>query len=253
MTNQLPVVTLHHKGNSRFYRVAGDDKIAEDAELVPVTTVLGSTSNKSFLAPWRVKLALGYLSGRLEDIGYLTSEDIEAARSYSQEISDNAGNFGTEIHKLVSILATGGSADVPQGYAIALRNASDWIDAMGMRVVASELPVYSRRYLYAGTIDLVLKDESIEEYIIVDFKTSAKIDKEHVLQVVAYAAALNEMWGITTEDKLEDYFQCCVVRLEKEKSGYKVHTQYPTLRVLTMFRSALFLHMGNKDIKIKEL
>lgn len=64
-------------------------------------------------------------------------------------------------------------------------------------IVASEMRVFSTKYRFAGTLDILAKNKK-GQYAIMDIKTSAMVSPTAMLQMAAYGQALEEM-GITDE------------------------------------------------------
>ncbi len=68
----------------------------------------------------------------------------------------------------------------------------DWWKASGLRPVFVEQMVWHAEHRYAGTMDLLARDES-GDLVVVDFKTSKAIYAEAELQTAAYAYAIEHM------------------------------------------------------------
>src|SRR5512135_1494532 len=95
----------------------------------------------------------------------------------------------------------------------------DWAQKMQLLPLRTEQVVYSKKYKYAGTLDLlawIVKDGQ-RRLLLGDFKTGKAIYAEAKLQLSAYAKALAEM-GLETPDV------CMVIRLPKNENDPEFET-----------------------------
>ena len=75
--------------------------------------------------------------------------------------------------------------------------------------------VFSKKYKYAGTVDLIYKNK-LNELLLIDFKTSKSIYDHFCLQVSAYAKAYEEMYP------KQKIFQTGILQLgAKNAEGYR--------------------------------
>lgn len=130
-------------------------------------------------------------------------------------VLNKAGGRGTDIHDVAETLLSTGKMppkesipDEQIGYAKALRA---WYmgRAKHLDVIAVEVPVFSLRFNYAGTLDAILHDPDIDLYYLIDFKTSKGIYESHLLQIAAYEYAARERGYIPPDAEVLK----CVVRL----------------------------------------
>lgn len=113
-----------------------------------------------------------------------------------------AGAKGTDIHDVAEeLFRTGGmppKASVPGEqlpYLEALWEFFKFLQTLSVEVIALEEPLVSVKHWYAGTVDLIIKQEldtGAPLYHIIDFKTSKGIYEGHLLQVAAYDQAARE-------------------------------------------------------------
>jgi genome maintenance exonuclease 1 len=190
--------------------------VSEDEVYPSITTILGSTADKSGLDAWRA--AVG---------------EEEAAR-----VSKRATDKGTAVHEMCELYLKNSLVDVT-GYGLVERESflrlKPVIDAHVTDVYAQETPLYSKRQRMAGRVDLIAKWDGVLS--IIDFKTSNRPKvrgwiTDYFIQETAYAMMLYEMTGtavhqvvtlITVEDddpqvfieKPRDWFNEVIARRRK--------------------------------------
>lgn len=106
-----------------------------------------------------------------------------------------ASDKGTKVHKAIESFLSGLEPELDDDtlpYFVGFRK---WLEKEKPTILHSEKFVLSKKYNYAGTIDLlcVLDDGPW----IIDFKTSKHIDRGMGLQLAAYQQAWKEMTGET--------------------------------------------------------
>ena len=85
-----------------------------------------------------------------------------------------------------------------------------WWEKSRYEVVELEKKIYSSKWDYAGTLDLIVKDEK-GSLVLIDIKTSNSISFDYYLQLNAYKVAYEE----ETKQKIR---KALVVRLPKKDS-----------------------------------
>lgn len=93
------------------------------------------------------------------------------------------------------------------------KNRTKYFSTKNIDLVGYELPLYtelienSPHVMFLGYIDMILYDHDLEQYIIIDFKTSStgwgekdKKSKQKLLQVVLYKKYLSKLLGISEDD-----------------------------------------------------
>ena len=90
----------------------------------------------------------------------------------------------------------------------------DWWNKQEYKPVAIEKKIYSPKYKYAGTLDLVVKDKN-NKLVLIDIKTSNHVTFDYFLQLNAYKSAYEE----ETAKKISSAF---VVRLPKKDSNIEI-------------------------------
>lgn len=96
-----------------------------------------------------------------------------------------------------------------QGYAKAFYN---WVKDNDIEILEHERTVWSQKYKFAGTLDLLVKNKQSGKIFVIDGKTGKDIYPEAFLQLSAYKQ------GLVEEDQFVDYL---AVLLLKEDGTYK--------------------------------
>jgi hypothetical protein len=187
----------------------------EGQRLKSVTNIL-SVINKPALIPWAAKVerefvieAAAKLYGDLptdptvprmkRDAFVRTLEQRIGAEKAHQRIAKKATDIGGQAHNLIEWnirkelgQKPGPEPEVDKNAAVAFAAFQSWWQGAGLKPVRVEQMIFHPGKLYAGTLDLLALDAK-GRLGIVDFKTSKGIYPEYVLQVSAYAEAVNAM------------------------------------------------------------
>jgi hypothetical protein len=106
--------------------------------------------------------------------------------------SDKAKNRGSAVHSIIeswkTISEVVGKEGPYKNYAMAFQ---DWLDDHDVEVLESERTVVSRKYGYAGTLDMLAEVNG--RRTLIDVKTGKAIYPEVHLQLSAYSQALEEI------------------------------------------------------------
>ena len=158
------------------------------------TTILEAYPLSPFLVDWKVKQGAE-----------------EADRILKQ-----AGIRGTAVHSGIEMLL-GGAELHKESYSLdefnRLESFTKWHKEYKPEIISTEQRVFSEKYGYAGTLDVLCKIDG--KMSIGDWKTSANIYPHFWLQIASYAQALEEM----TDIKVEQTFVCQFGA--KNKNGYR--------------------------------
>ena len=129
---------------------------------------------------------------------YPTSEQLikwmgEKGFHESREIRDAAGRAGTKIHSVIDALLQG-SVIQELSYTteewFKLKSFVEWYGEYKPEIIMTEFPVFSKKGQYAGRVDCVAKING--EIYLLDWKSSRSIHESAILQVSAYANAVEE-------------------------------------------------------------
>lgn len=206
LLKDLPKIEAIDKRGSRYYKIDGIK------ELYPsITTVTGSVLAKPGLVPWAKKIAIESMTeaiveafdknnGGIEfaDEGLLRDwlfEVAEVAKKRPDQIKDAAGDIGKRIHAAIESTIKGESVTVTDDVKIGLDAYISWQKDCKLKIIASELSVFSEELRSAGTIDALAENEW-GEYELPDWKTSKGIYDSMAFQLGGYSKCLAHCMGI---------------------------------------------------------
>jgi len=136
-----------------------------------VTTILAIKHNKWL---WEWKMRLG--------------------KEESDKVGMEAADKGTRVHRRLERILQGQKFKrTPKELKPYIDAFYNWKEEVQPKGMIPEIFVYSNKYGYAGTADLICAIDN--EMWLVDFKTSKAIYDEYGLQVRAYGYAFEEMTG----------------------------------------------------------
>jgi hypothetical protein len=129
---------------------------------------------------------------------------------------EKAGEIGTQAHKLIewTLRKELGQVVGPEPHVVAAAQWAymafqDWATKCQLKPLYIEQTVYSTKYEFAGTMDLLAEVDGVVS--LVDFKTGKAIYSESFLQNVAYQEAFIEMGHQPTPE------QGIILRLPKNE------------------------------------
>lgn len=180
-------ITRVDRGRNHWYLIDG---VKADG----VTTLLSDGIPKPALVRWAAKSVAEYVDANRDhvrgcfdwmDSGQLVS----LLKGVPWSARDKAAIRGTDVHALAERLLHGEEVEVPEHLAGYVESCVRFLDDWQVRPVLSEAVVASRRWRYAGTLDLV-GDLADGTRRVIDWKTGASgIFPETVLQLAAYRYA----------------------------------------------------------------
>jgi hypothetical protein len=193
------------KKSSRFYDIEGD--------LLPSVTTILTVIAKPALMNWAAKvereMVLKVACDLHADCADMKPPMTGAAwlltmnarlgkeKASAKELA-KAGDIGTQCHELIEwtlrgelMQEVGPSPKISDAAQWAFMSWQDWRRAVNLKVVAVEQVVYSQKYGYAGTLDLVAYVSDI--LTVLDWKTGKAVYSEAHLQNAALRQALREM------------------------------------------------------------
>jgi hypothetical protein len=150
--------------------------LTADKKRVPsVTTILSRFKDSGGLLHWANTMGLEGLT-------------LAEARKAPQDT-------GTLVHKIIEAEIHGDERPkVPEEYAAGVASAygawRSWMESYDMTIVATEIPLVSEQYRFAGTLDLVLVNK--RGLAIGDIKAANSIYPDHLMQMAAYGLLWNE-------------------------------------------------------------
>ncbi len=252
-----PTLRRVSRNYSRFYEVDGHP------DLFPSVTSVLNVLDKPGLKYWAVKQTLlstaDELAASQAEAGErpLTADEIRQRVMQCQGADrvalQKAGDFGTRAHDAIDQLIAGSrgedlciDADIKQ----TVKNFWDWWVESGVTLdPRGDTMVHSPRYGYAGALDALglTRDGKL---MVCDWKTSNAVYESHVMQVAAYAKAVEENLlaaGCSPEEA--KVHRACVVRFEKGKPGFEVVDVEDIEAAFAAFKAALYLFHYTSALK----
>lgn len=174
-----------------------------DERFPGVTTLLGEL-NKPALPAWYAKVTAEFAVNEFEAWKKLDNDTaVDLLKGAPIRARDNAGNRGTKVHAAVPNVAGLGALRLEQELRRFERSMGDgeldgyvagavkFLQLFAEDVEAQEVTVFSQRYGYAGTADLLatLQVDGRSVRAVVDWKSGAGVYQDAALQMAAYALA----------------------------------------------------------------
>jgi hypothetical protein len=219
-------------------------------EFPSVTAVLNGGVPKPFLARWAAKAAAEYAISHLDHLRLLPpGQAIREVKQAPWTTRDTAADLGDLLHAAVEAHATGRPRiQLPSQAEPYLVGFDRFLADHTPVFLAAEQTVYSRRYGYAGTFDLLATFPGHRDWglTLVDVKTGNRIYPE-VCLLAAYAAA--DFIGrpdTTTEHSLPQVQAGAVLHLRP--GGYQLLPVPIGWAVLEAFLAALAVFRFTTDL-----
>lgn len=240
------------------YELYGGDVVLEyndalheyyyQGDVVPSTTkIIDEVLAKHALKFWAVKVTVEWLKKQLN--GERLSENqldaiLKTAKGVHLRESDKATTIGSNVHNWIEafvhlVMETGETwpEDWKENNPVRLSSVAaknsvnaflNWYAEHDVQFLEAERKVYSIKYNYSGTFDLLAIVDGVTT--IIDFKTSKHIYPDYLVQGAAYWGAYNEEIDYMTEgteyeyedDIRPDHFT--VLRLPKDGENWETST-----------------------------
>jgi hypothetical protein len=229
-------IVLYYDEPTHTYKVGGKK----------VPSVTGITSRgliKDGLTNWKVQFPLGQakreINQMLNDniqLDRLSLEKIFAeAEGATNKIMKEAGRIGTVVHGLVEDYLKG--KEIPTQNDKRVVNCWNlflkWWENQEYEPIEIEKKLYCKKYNYAGTLDLVVKDKE-GNLVLIDIKTSNQISFDYYLQLNAY-------WFAYEEETKQKISKALVVRLPKSDKKIDVQEIPLNKKLLNAFIGAKYI------------
>ena len=121
-----------------------------------VTTLISKGLPKPALVRWAAKTAAELAVDQWDQLGQLdVSERLKILSDAPNAARNAAGVQGTRVHALAEKLAAGDKVAVPDELAGYVEACVKFLDDYEPDIILTETPVFSRRWKYAGTLDLM--------------------------------------------------------------------------------------------------
>jgi len=151
-----------------------------------VTTIINGGLPKPALIEWAARCSADLVTDAWDDLATMTpSARHKAVLGARWTVNRAATTRGRDIHAVGEALARGQTVDVPEALIGPAESYARWLDANAVVAWCVETPCASRRWLYAGTLDLIAVIAG--ETWLLDIKTGANLYAENALQLAAYA------------------------------------------------------------------
>jgi len=190
---------------TRFKFDEGSHKYTLDGKpLTGVTTVLGVIAKPALIA-WAANEAVKYVKEHEPKLVNVGGQDLiiytpaqlhdllEAARKAHTAKRDTSADLGTLAHAWIEKFAKGKNPKPVKKIAFITDNFVKWATNNDIRFVESEVRLYSEKFWYAGTMDLIYTKGENPDKFIADVKTqNALYDRTPFAQMAGYQIALEE-------------------------------------------------------------
>ena len=223
-----------------------------DKKVESVTGICGRGLPKPNLVNWLVATPLNevkrLINEKLDNNEPLDRAGLErifkTAKEKTNKIKEDAGLVGTVVHGLIEDFLKG--KDIPKQSDPAVVNCwnlfLDWWNKQEYEVVELEKKIYSKKYNYAGTLDLVVKDKK-GNLVLMDIKTSNFISFDYFLQLNAYKFAYEEETG----SKVSKSF---IVKLSKKDAEIEIKEIPLNKKLFNAFIGAKYVMEQMQSVEI---
>ena len=237
-------ITLNFDDDKHIYYVNGK-------KVESVTGICGIGIPKPQLVGWLISTPIreikNSINGMLDNgqqIDRVSLERIiDKAKNKAEEIKKDAGLVGTVVHGLIEDFLKG--KEIPNQSDPAVNNCwnlfLDWWNTQEYKVVELEKKIFSKKYNYAGTLDLILKDKK-GNLVLADIKTSNHISFDYALQLNAYRKAYEEETNLKISKGL-------IIRLPKKDGKIEVKELPLNKRMFDAFIGARNMMLGMEEYK----
>jgi uncharacterized protein YlaN (UPF0358 family) len=192
-------VTIFHQPDPSAYYIVGED--GKKRRLAGPTTEL-AIINKPALIPWAVGKAINLVRKNID----LLKEDPETilrmAKEEPDKERDTAGDIGRAIHAWAEGYIKGELPEMPEDPKVVrgVMAFVDWINSTGAKLLEAERVIYSRKYDFAGRLDLILEIDG-RRYL-GDIKTGSGVYAEALAQTAGYQCAYEEETGTQLDGRV---------------------------------------------------
>lgn len=205
-----------------FHTYTLTDKDKKD-RLISVSAVSGVIDKSGPLMGWVAKMmALFLLDQKKKGNDKITEELVDRAKREYRNISKEAQNIGTEIHKWIEewIQCNGVGIDMPDDEKVlnGVTAFLKWQVQNKAKFLESERIVYSKKHKYCGTLDAVARIG--KDLVLIDFKSSKRnptrkdgLGNEMQIQVAGYRLAWEEEMG-------KQFDKSMILRFDKETGEF---------------------------------
>jgi len=184
-----PLIQITSSRGGRYYELS---HFTGQPRVPSVTSILDGTLRNYGLEAWRqqhIERGLEAHRGKT-----LSAEAIDRIMGASAAEAQASADLGITMHSIIDGLLQGQEVAVPTQLEPAVQGFLRWRTRFShWELQGSEVTVYDEVLGYAGTVDALWYDTENEHCIVVDWKTSAGLYASALMQVSAYAHALEKM------------------------------------------------------------
>ena len=197
-----------------------------------MTTATGMLDKSKPLMIWAGNLTREFLLKELDNTGiaHIGKNVIDEAVNQHNVRREAAATSGSLVHEWAENYIAGRKPEVPTDPAVknGVLAFLKWVNEKGVRFIASEKMVYSKKYDYVGTLDCIftLKAEGHQIIHLGDFKTSKSFYIDHFFQTAGYEHAYFEEYGTNFGSKFILKFDKETGEFEPKEIPAKEHAIY---------------------------
>lgn len=242
MSATKPATRRQNHGRGHSYLLDGQ-------KVRGVTTIIGDGIPKPALINWAANTTAEYAVDNWDDLGGMkVAARLAKLKSARYDDRDTAARRGTEVHALAEQLVHGEKVDVPDELAGHVDSYLRFLDEWDPQPVLVEAVVFSRRYRYGGTLDLVA-DLADGSRWLVDVKTTRSgVYGETGLQLAAYRYADFYLGEDLAEEPMPEVDRTGVVWVRSD--GYDMVPVEAGPEQLKTFRHAAWLGEHCADLRV---
>lgn len=213
-----------------------------------VTTILSEGMPKPALVGWGIKTTAEYAVNHWDELAEAEiSERLSTLKGAPYADRDAAARRGTEVHGLAEQLVSGAEIDVPTELAGHVAAYVRFLDEWDVQPILTESVVYSLRYGYAGSLDLVA-DFRDGKRRLCDVKTTRSgVYGETAYQLAAYRFAEKYLDAEGNPQDMLEVDECAVIHVRGD--GYDLIPVRTDDRVLKEFRHIAVVAKATKDCR----
>lgn len=179
--SSAPTGSFSDEEGLRWYRFQEQDYLSVTSQ----RKVLGMAYR---LHEWVLsQMALGIIANPmavLPQSGESEDDHRKRLKRFATAKRDAAAERGTDVHALIA--GDVAMADVPVDLRPYVESYARAVIALGIQPLLTERQVYSRRFRYAGSFDLLGRVRTLGKTYVVDLKTGSGTYPEHAIQSVSY-------------------------------------------------------------------
>jgi hypothetical protein len=226
--------------NSHQYRI--------DGKVIPsVTSILGMIDKSRQLLKWSENLTREFLTSYIGMV--LENTMIERAVTQYSQKRDTAGDIGHRvhdwIHNFIKSIMNGTEEpsmdDLQQEVINGVMGFLKWYGEHKVEFLNTEKIVYSKKYNYVGTFDVLMYVDGV--LTLGDYKTGKSIYPETKLQLAGYDLALQE--------ELKDLIvkQYLILHFNKDNATFEAVPYKPDKQSFKVFTDILYLKRYLAEVK----